>query len=123
MQRVIHPVYTYDALGRLVNYTPSGTSNDVVSQHVMLDPRVPGPRSLAAGGLKPVITASRANIDPSRYVPPLSLTSPPVSRPKTVATMLGHATFDDVPETHDVYSITTSTPILNVPQYSGYRRL
>ena len=54
MQRVNHPVYTYDALGRSVNYTPSGATNDVVAEHVLLDPRIPEPRSLIAGGLKPV---------------------------------------------------------------------
>jgi hypothetical protein len=139
MQSVNHPVYTYDALGRLVNYTPSGATNDVVSKHVLLDPRIPGPRSLAAGGLKPVPVETpdeqillqqqtMRRVEPvlnakQLYVPPLSLTSPPVARPKTAATQLGYASFETHPEAQDVYSITTFAPILDVPHDSATKRV
>jgi len=127
MQSVHHPVYTYDALGRLVNYTPSGATNDVVRKHVLLDPRIPGPRSLIAGGLRPVQMqgTNATGVDrldtqqhvlnaPHLYVPPLSLTSPPVSRPKTVASKLGYAAFKDHPETQDAFAITTSEPLVRL---------
>jgi len=126
MQSVNHPIYTYDALGRLTNYTPSGSTNDVVSQHILLDPRIPGPRSLIAGGLKPVqdtvysSVSGQKKVDPALYVPPLSLTSPPVARPKTAATQLGHANTSE--ELRDIYSITTATPILDIPHDSGTKR-
>lgn len=152
MQRVTNPIYTYDALGRLVNYTPSGATNDVVAQHVMLDPRIPGPRSLISGGLHPVVgenssdmTGStpvatvgipattvgnatllqgsfNASVDRNLYVPPLSMTSPPVSRPKTEASILGHASFQHTPEIHDIYAITSASPILDVPHDTGSKR-
>lgn len=135
MQRVNNPHYVYDALGRLVNYTPSGATNDVVAQHVLLDPRIPGPRSLKAGGLKPVQPVEteviynmptndvtiRKKVNPSLYVPPLSLTSPPVTRPKTVASELGYANVAS-PELHDIYGITTSTPILTIPHDTASKR-
>lgn len=147
MQSVNHPVYTYDALGRLVNYTPSGGTNDVISQHVLLDPRIPGPRSLKAGGLMPVplqqidpvptdeqpeqtiiLQQRMRRVEPvfnaakELYVPPLSITSPPVSRPKTDATNLGYAAFQTVPEAQDVYSITTAAPILSIPHDNATQR-
>jgi hypothetical protein len=114
MQSVNHPIYTYDAKGRLTNYTPSGASNDVVSQHLLLDPRIPGPRSLVSGGLvaeikKPVLNS------PHLFVPPLSLTSPPVVRPKTLASTLGYPAFQNLAEEQDVYSITTAAPLLSPP--------
>jgi len=112
MQSVNHPIYTYDAKGRLTNYTPSGASNDVVSSHVLLDPRIPGPRSLMSGGLIPEVKKPKLN-SPHLFVPPLSLTSPPVTRPKTVASIIGYRAFDDVPEAQDVYSITTAAPLLS----------
>jgi hypothetical protein len=136
MQSIHHPIYTYDALGRLVNYTPSGSTNDVVSQHVLLDPRIPGPRSLVSGALKPVQQQQvfnspnstgnpqndiRKSMASSLYVPPLSLTSPPVTRPKTVASQLGYANVTN-PEDRDIYSITTATPILDIPHDTGNKR-
>lgn len=130
MQSVHHPIYTYDALGRLVNYTPSGSTNDVVAQHVLLDPRIPGPRSLISGALKPVVEYNQQNqpqndirksMAPSLYVPPLSLTSPPVTRPQTVAAQLGYANVTN-PEDRDIYSITTATPILDIPHDTGNKR-
>lgn len=35
--------WAYDSQGRLVSSVISGATNDVVSSHVLLDPRVPGP--------------------------------------------------------------------------------
>ena len=135
MQRVNTPKYAYDALGRLTNYTPSGGSADVVSSHVMLDPRISGPRSLVQGGLQPVIHESPqtgnaallqgvvdTKVNPVLYTPPLSLTSPPVVRPKTDATILGHATFSNQPESQDLYAVTTARPILDVPHDTGSKR-
>ena len=115
MQSVTHPTYVYDAKGRLANYTPSGGSNDVISQHVLLDPRIPGPRSLQAGGLVPEIRPRVLNA-PHLFVPPLSLTSPPVTRPKTLATHIGYASFENVPEASDIYGVTTAAPLLQVPR-------
>jgi hypothetical protein len=89
MQSVSHPVYTYDATGKLTNYVPSGATNDVVAEHVLLDPRLTGPRSLFAGGLQPTILNS-----PQLFVPPLSLSSPPVKREKTIASIIGYANTD-----------------------------
>lgn len=131
MQSINHPVYTYDALGRLVNYTPSGATNDVVADHILLDPRIAGPRSLVAGGLVPVqVQVDQFNqqlksslIPQHLFVPPLSMTSPPVSRPKTDATNLGYSSFDKIPESRDVYSITTAAPIIDVPHDSATKRV
>lgn len=125
MQSVNHPIYTYDALGRLVNYTPSGSTNDVVAQHILLDPRIPGPRSLKSGALKPVLLQQQSLLQnkytSTLYVPPLSMTSPPVTRPSTVASQLGYANVKS-PEERDIYSITTAAPILDIPHDTGNKR-
>lgn len=107
MQSVNHPMYTYDSTGRLINFTPSGASNDVVAEHVLLDPRVQSPRSLSAGGLYPTVLNS-----PQLFTPPLSMTSPPVVREKTLASQFGYAAYKDVPETSDIYTITSAKPFL-----------
>jgi hypothetical protein len=119
MQSLHHPVYTYDALGRLINYTPSGATNDVVSEHILLDPRIPGPRSLLAGGLKPVFVRSK-NLP--EYVPPLSITCPPIPRPKTPATLFGYSSFRNIPEMQDVYAVKSVQPIFDTHHDTATKR-
>lgn len=107
MQSVSHPVYTYDATGKLTNYVPSGSTNDVVAEHVLLDPRIEGPRSLVAGGLQPTVLNS-----PHLFVPPMSVTSPPIRREKTIASVTGYANVDS--SAVDIHSLTQATPLLSL---------
>ncbi len=109
MQSVSHPIYTYDSTGKLVNYTPSGASNDVVAEHMLLDPRLSLPRSLVAGGLEPVILNA-----PQLFTPPLSLSSPPVVREHTLAGKLGYAMYDNTPQVRDIYTITQAKPVISI---------
>jgi hypothetical protein len=122
MQRVTHPKYFYDATGKLVNFAPSGASNDVVAEHVLLDPRADGPRSLVAGGLRPTVLNS-----PHLFTPPLSMTSPPVRRGgNTLQSQVGYANLPIIPiplpdaeESRDIYALTTAQPVI---MQNPYRR-
>lgn len=107
MQRASHALYVYDAKGRLSSFCPSGSSVDVVTDHVYLDPRIPGPRSLVAGGLRPTVLNSS-----HLFTPPLSVSSPPVQRPVTIGSQLGYSNIS--PESKDIYSITRAKPILTM---------
>lgn len=116
MQSANHPVYTYNSRGKLINYTPSGGTNDVVADHVLLDKRLKGPRSVTKGGLVPTVLNS-----PHLFTMPLSMTSPPIPRPKTIASLAGYSMFNESPEVKDIYGITSAAPILtqNNQPYSG----
>ena len=107
MQRVSHPTYTYDSTGRLTNFTPSGGTNDVVADHVMLDPRIPGPRSLLAGGLQPTILNTE-----KLFTPPLSMSSPPVQRYGDTASSISAR--QNVPGQSDIYGLTSARPFISV---------
>ena len=134
MQSVNHPIYTYDATGRLINYTPSGSSNDIVADHILLDPRTTAPRSLASAGLLPPQFVNNSQFlnstpllensllngyqppilnSPSLFIPPLSMTSPPVIREKTIATDTGYSSFSENPELKDVNHISSGIPVLS----------
>lgn len=109
MQRASHPTYTYDSTGHLTNFTPSGGTNDIVSEHVLLDPRIAGPRSLIAGGLRPTILNEQ-----TLFTPPLSMSSPPVKRGGTTAASLLGYTGDKKPEEADIYGLTTAKPFISI---------
>lgn len=159
-QRVYTPTYTYDAKGKLVNFTPSGATNDTVAIHTLLDPRIPGPRSLNAGNLEvesdttssSVLVPLHDNIQTERfrilretlpgailstntnkawvqkrlnskklYKEPLSMTSPPITRVKTLASQVGYSS-DLTPDKLDVYPITTAAPIMTLGNNRNNRK-
>src|SRR5947208_729329 len=108
MQSVTKPKYIYSTSGKLMNYVPSGGSSDVIASHILLDPRLTGPRTLLAGGYKPSVLNS-----PTLFTPPMSATSPPVERPRTLATTIGYTEIKDYqPDINDVYGLTTSAPLI-----------
>jgi len=106
MQRVSHPTYTYDSNGRLTNFSPSGGTNDVVAEHILLDPRIDGPRSLVAGGLRPTILNTS-----HLFTPPLSMTSPPVKRGGLSNSIVGYSS---TPGESDIYTLTTAKPFISL---------
>lgn len=112
MQSINQPLYVYDATGRMVNYSPAGASNDVVSNTLSTTVVANQTQIFVSGGLKPTILNAK-----KLFVDPLSKTSPPVeagNRPKTDASILGYASFDDIPEVQDIYSITTAKPAIQL---------
>ena len=107
MQSSPQPLYVYDSMGKLVNYTASGATNDVITDHYLLDPRISLPRQVLAAGLARTVLNS-----PHLFTLPVSLTSPPVIPVKNENTVLGYA---NAPlEEKDLYGITSSKPIMSL---------
>ena len=110
MQRASSQLYTYDKEGKLVSYVPSGGTSDVVAQHAVLDPRLKGPRHVTDTGLAPTILNS-----PHLFTAPVSLSSPPQTRPKTLSSEIGYATTDDV-STLDLFGLTNAHPSITLTE-------
>lgn len=123
--------YAYDSQGRLVSQVESGASNDVVSSHVLLDPRLPGPkhitevltaqpevvqykaptvntpRSPLMSTIVPPTQQGNVLTSPHLYSDPVSKLSPPTNRSRTLHDLVN-------PFGDDAGGITVSTPILSV---------
>ena len=115
MQRVSHSLYTYDASGKLTGYVPSGGTADVVAKHALLDDRLQGPRHLIAGGIRPtVLNTNRL------FVPAMSTSSPPVTRPRTLMSEIGYTDTTDVNhEASDLFTLTNAIPYIQPSSYNN----
>ena len=123
--------YAYDSQGRLVSQIESGASNDVVSSHVLLDPRIPGPKHICeVMSAQPEVVQYKAPtvntprtplmstvVPPTQqgnvlnslhlYSDPISKWSPPTNRSRTIYDLVN-------PFSDDTGGITLSTPVLGV---------
>ena len=89
MQRPSNPVYSYDALGRLRTFTPSGGSSDIGNTY---PPTVP----VNATIVEPTVTTpikehSTILNSPNLFTPVLSRDHPLIIREKTLASSIGYA--------------------------------
>ena len=115
--------YAYDSQGRLVSRITSGSSNDVISSHVLLDSRVPGPKHISStfksepGETPPTVNDPMGTVTkpistplnaPHLYKNATSESSPPTGRHRTSSDLLN-------PFSGDSGGISTSSPYLQLP--------